>query len=136
MRDDHVIGIAAIGEHSETAWFETQILVAAAADRAFAAPDPWIGQQSVADRNALSVRAHCNHFADVLMPQCQRQLHAALGHDQFAAAAQVIIAIPDMKVGMTDAGGLYFQKHFSTRGLRRWLIDTLQRRSTFAHAKA
>jgi hypothetical protein len=40
------------------------------------------------------------------MPERQRQLDAAVLHGELPAATEIEAALPNMQIGMTDAGGL------------------------------
>ena len=59
----------------------------------------------VADLDALGVGADRHHFADVLVPERHRQLHAAVLQAHALAAAEIEIAVGEMQVAVADAGG-------------------------------
>src|SRR5688572_27089582 len=100
MRDEKVRGIAARAVDSDTAWFGAEVFIASPADDALAATHPGIDQPHIADADALCVGADCDDFADILMAHGERQLDAAIEQFQLLAAADVVIAVPDVQVGM------------------------------------
>jgi hypothetical protein len=59
------------------------------------------------------------HLADVLVPHGERQLDAAVGQHQLLAAADLVIAVPDVQVGMAHAGREHLQQHLRALRLRR-----------------
>ena len=136
MRREQVCRIAALREHADVLWLEAQVLFAAPADLAFAAAHPRIDEAHVANRDAGRIGADGHDLADVLVPHRKRQLDAAVGESQLLAAADFVVAIPDMEIGMADAGGQYLEKHL--RALRRGgvLFSPSQRRAAFANLEA
>ena len=127
MRHHHEVGIAAVGKHAEAAHGAAQILVAAQADRAGAATDPWVGKQHVAYLDALGVGPDRHHFADVLVAERHRQLHAAVLQAHALAAAEIEIAVGKMQVAVADAGGEHLQQDLRAGRLRRRRLVALER---------
>src|SRR5260370_1113462 len=80
-------------------------LAAAQAPVAGAAADPRIGEPPLADGEPLGVGPERHHLAHRLVPHHQRQRHAAVGQLELPAAAQVVSALPEVQVAVTDAGG-------------------------------
>ena len=109
-----------------------ELLVAAPAYRAFAAAEPGMHQPAVADLDALGVGADGDDFADILMPHGQRQFDAAIGELEPLAAAEIVVAFPDMQVAMADAGGDDLEQDLGAGRLRRRPLHQSQRRATFA----
>ncbi len=129
MRHQDVIGVAAIAEDAEEARTEAQLLLAALANRAGAAAEPGKDQALVADLGAARLRAQGDDLADRLVPHGQRQLDAALGQLEFLAAAEVVMAFPDMDVAVADAGGENAQQHLAAARLRRRPLEELKGRA-------
>src|SRR6185312_9194913 len=94
--DQKVRGIAAVRKDAEVVRLEAEIFLAAQADLALAATHPRIDESYIADLDALGVRTDGDHFADILVTHGQRQLDAAVGEDQLLAAADLVIAVPDV----------------------------------------
>ena len=84
---------------------------------------PVVARLDMAD----SARPAFQHPADDLMPHRQGQGHAAIGHPQLAAAAHVVHALPDVQIGVADAGMGDFEQHLVAGRLRRRQFDFLQR---------
>ena len=135
-RHQHVRRVAALREHADILRLEAEILVAALAHLAFAAAHPRIDQPHVADLHVLRVRPDRDHLADVLVAHGERQLDAAVGEHQLLAAADLVIAVPDVQVGVAHAGREHLQQHLRAGRLRRLGLVHLQRRAALADLKA
>src|SRR5690606_35942294 len=104
VRQGDMGGEAAIHVDAEGARPHAEMLLARLAHGAGAAADPGIDQTALADEAFGGVGAYGDHRADDLMTQHMRQRSCA-GHVKALAAAQVEIAIGEMKVAMADAAG-------------------------------
>ena len=105
------------------------------ADLAFAASHPRIDEANVSHFDALHIRPECHDLADILVTHRQRKLDAAIGEHQLLAAADLVIAVPDVQVGVAHAGREHFQQHLRARGLRRLGLVHLQWRAALADLK-
>src|SRR5205085_6655618 len=121
--------------HADILRLEAKVLFAAPANFAFAAAHPRVDEAHVAELHALRIRPSRDDFADVLVPHGERQLDAAVGEHQLLAAADLVIAVPDVQVGMAHAGREHSQQHLRARGLRRLGLVHLQWRATLADLK-
>src|SRR6202007_2437130 len=84
---DHMRGIAAGASGAERARGITEQLLALPAHRAFAAADPRIGHDLVADRDTGGLRSECCHLAGDFVPHRERQMHTTgLERDVLAVA--------------------------------------------------
>jgi len=92
-------------------------------------PIQGIDQRNIADLDAafvlfLRIRPERQHLADGLVPPSSA---AATRRDPsataLAAMAEIVAALPDMQVAVTDAGGLHLDQHLGSRRLRRRRID-------------
>ena len=135
-RHQHVRRVAALAEHADVLRLEAEVLVAAPAHLAFAAAHPRIDEAHVAHLDVLRVRSERDHLADVLMAHGERQLDAAIGEHQLLAAADLVIAVPDVQIGMAHAGGEHFQENLRAGWLGRLGLIHLQRRAALANLKA
>ena len=131
MRHQQMIGIAAGAEHADAERRAAKLLVAALADRAFAAAEPWMNEPAVARLDALGVWADGDDFADVFVSHGQRQLDAAVGELEQLAAAEIVVALPDMQIAVADAGGDDLEQDLGPRGLRRRPLHQPQRCPAF-----
>jgi hypothetical protein len=134
VRHRHVVGIAAVAIDAERVRLDdAHVLVAAHTRRAFAAAEPGVDQGHVTHLEVALVRGadvgpECHDFADRLVPHRARQRHAAvLQRQRLAAVAEIIAALPDVKVAVADAGGLHLDQYLRARRLRRLLIHLFQR---------
>src|SRR5579872_6936929 len=135
MRHHDVIGIAAIGKDAEAFHGAAEILLAAPARPARTAADPRIRNHARADRHAFGVRSNRHHLADILMPERQRQLHAAVGEAEPFAAAEIEPTVGEMQVAVADARRQHFEQHFAAGRLRHRLLFGLQRLAADAELK-
>jgi hypothetical protein len=62
-------------------------------------------EPAVADLDARGVGTNGDDFADILVAHGQRQFHAAIAELEPLAAAQIVIAFPDVQIAVTDTGG-------------------------------
>ena len=113
-----------------------QILVAPPAGRAGAAAKPGIDQSHVANLDARSVGAGGDDFADVFVAHRQRQFHAPVAELKPLAAAEVVIAVPDVQIAVADARGQDLQEGLAPDRFWRRTLHQLQRRPAFAHVVA
>ena len=65
------------------------------------------------------------------MAHGERQGHAAIGQRHLLAAADVVIALPDVQIGVADAAMGDFDQHLGALGLGRGEFDFLKRLSVF-----
>ena len=112
----HMVGIAAGLVHAHGFARQAQVLIATLADLALAAAVPREDHVFFAHFHALGVGAHGHHGASNLVAHGQRQLHAARCHRQLFSIAQVVLAMPDMQVGVADAGGIDAHQHLVASG--------------------
>ncbi len=105
MGHDHLLGVASGPVHAEAAPGRTEVLLARQAAMAGAAADPRIGKHAAAegaDRLA-GLRPHGRDAPEDLVAEGDRQPDAALGEAQALAAAEVVMALPQVEVGVADA---------------------------------
>src|SRR5271166_5338842 len=101
MRDEELVGIAAIAVNAETARLHAEVLVAVTADPANAAADPRIDQAHLTDFAVSHVRANRYDLAHGLVSERQRQLDAAVFYGKQKTADEIQSALPNVQVGMT-----------------------------------
>ena len=85
VRDDDLVGIAAIAMNAEAARLHAQVFGPGAADAADAAADPGIDQHHLADLAVLDLRADGDDFPGCLVAERERQSDAAVGKAQALA---------------------------------------------------
>jgi hypothetical protein len=90
--------VAAVLIHAQAAALQAHIVLLRQAGAAYAAAHPGEDDADIADLHAGGIRAEPDDAADDLMPHGQRQHHAAVLQVHLLAAAQVVIAFPDMQV--------------------------------------
>ena len=90
----------------------------------------------VADPDALRLRLDRHHLADALVPHGERQLDAALRDGEPLAAAEVEIAVRNVQVAVTDAGGQHLHQHLGAGRRGGRLLGELQRRAALADLEA
>ncbi len=106
VRNDDLIGIAAVAMNAEAARLHAKIFVAVAADAAGSAADPGIDEHDLADFAVRHIGADGQDLAGCFMAERQGQRNAAILQHQALAAAEIVAAFPDMQIGVTYAGGL------------------------------
>ena len=80
--------------------------------------------------------AGSHHLAGNLVAHRQWQLDAAIRQFQLLAAAQVVVALPEVDVGVAKSGGLDFDQHLAALRLGRGLLDQAQRLAVVGDAIA
>ena len=95
-----------------------------------------IDQPAVADLDAARVWTDGHHFTDVLMAERHRQLHAAVFETHALSAAEVEIAVGQVQIAVTDAGGQHLQQHFRAGWLGRRIFVALKRLAAGADLEA
>src|SRR5262249_48927857 len=111
VRHDNLRGVAAGAPRPQGARGQAEELLALAAYGAFAAADPRVGDDLVADRDPGRIRAECDDLAGDLVPHRERQLHAARLERNLPAAAEIEMSVPDVHVAVADARRLDPQQH-------------------------
>ncbi len=111
MRHQHVGGVAALRLNADLARLRAKMFVAAPADRALAAADPWINHIAFADGDAAHIRPHGCKLAFDFMTKRKRKRPAA-GKFRASSAAEIEIAFMQVNVGMTDAAMTDANQHF------------------------
>ena len=132
MRNQQVRGKAAATMDADAARLHAEVLVAAATYDTLPASHPRVDQSDVANRYALRIRPDGDNLADVFVAHGQRQLDAAIQQLQLLAATDVVIAVPDVEVGVADARRDDAQHDLRARRLRRFALHALQRRTALA----
>ena len=132
MGHDEVRGETAAAVDAHAAGLHAEVLLAAPADDAIAAAHPRMDQAHVADADALGFGADGDHLADILVAHGERQFHAAILQLQLLAAADVVIAVPDVEIGMADASRHHAQDDICSFRSGRIPLHALQRRSALA----
>src|ERR1700683_84980 len=136
VRHQEVVGVAAGTENADAERRAAQLLAAALADFALSAPQPGMHKPAVANLDAGRVRADGDNLADILVPHGQRQLHAAVAEFELLAAAQVVIAVPNMQVAVADAGRDHLEQDLTSRRLRGRPFHQPQRRAALTNVVA
>ena len=104
MRYPHQVGIAARQLDAQVAHgTHAQLLIAALADRAFAAAQPGVDHDLLAQRHTGGLRAHFDHLAADLVAHGHRQLGAIALQRRHLAAAHVEATFLDVQVGVAHA---------------------------------
>ena len=127
MRGDHVCAVAAVRIHTQAAWRQAHIVLFREAFLACAAAKPGEHNAQVADLHALRVRAELGDAADDFVAHRERQHHAAVLQRHPLAAPDIVIAFPDVQIGVADATMGHLEQHFGAFGLRRRQLEFLQR---------
>jgi hypothetical protein len=95
-----------------------------------------VGQADVADLHARGLGAERDDLADVLVAHGQRQLDAAVHQVELLASANLVVAIPDMQVGMAHSRRQHLQQHLRALRCGRVALVLLQRRSALTDLAA
>ncbi len=127
MRNDDLIGIAAVAMNAEAAGLHAQIFIALTADAADAAADPRIDEHHLADLSVRHIGSDGQDFAGCFVAERQGQRDAAILQHQALAAAEIVAAFPDMQIGMAYARGLDRDDDFVTGRLRIRQLGALKR---------
>ena len=135
VRHDHVIGIAAVGEHPEALHRATEILLVAPTGVAGAATDPRMCEHARTDPNVFRIRPCRNDLADILVPERDGQRHAAVRETEPLAATEIEPAVGEMQIAVADSRCKHFKQNLRAFWLRRWLLVALQRLATNADLK-
>ena len=133
MRRDHMRAVAAIGIDAETARREAHVVLLRQAFLAGAAAEPGEHDAQVADLHALGVGAELGDAADDLVSHRERQHDAAILQRHLLAAADVVVALPDVQVGVADAAMRHLDQHLGALRLRRRQFEFLQRLAILDH---
>ena len=96
------------------------------ARRAGAATEPGVDNPQIADFDALGVGAEFDDAADDFVAHGKRQGHAAIGQRHLLTAADVVVALPDMQVGVADAAMRDLQQDFGALGFGGGQLDFLE----------
>jgi hypothetical protein len=118
--------VAAVGIYAEAARREAHVVLLGQAFLACAAAEPGEHDAQVADPNADCVRSELRHAADDLMPHRKRQHDAAILQRHPLAAADIVVALPDVQIGVTDAAMRHLDQHLGALRLRRRQFEFLQ----------
>src|SRR5690606_11811545 len=134
--NQYVRGEAAAAMDADAARLEAEIFLAAPADGALAAAHPWVDEADVANADAFRFGSDGDHLADILVAHGQRQLDAAFEQHQPLATADVVIAVPDVQVGMADAGRQHLEDDFCAFRGRRLALHALERSAAVTDVEA
>src|SRR6202020_1776564 len=113
----HMSSAAAIDADAEKALLGAEIFIARQTVAALAAADPWENRTLSADQILRHVRADFLDGAGDLVAEGEGQCHAARGVE-LLAAAEIGIAVLDVKVGMAKSAALDPDQNFPPLGLR------------------
>ena len=129
LRDDDPVAVAAVHPGADDPRLEAEQLLAAPAGVADAAADPGIDDDPLADLDALAARvgAERQDLARHLVAHGEGELHAAVGHADALALAQVVVAVPDVDVGVADPAGADAHHDLAAPRLRVRVVPPLQR---------
>ena len=133
MRRHDMGAVASILEDAQAPRRQAHIVLLARARGADAAADPGIDDPQVADLHALRIRSELRHPPDDLVPHRQRQHHASILERHLLPAAEVVIPVPDVQVGVADAAMSDLDQDLRACGFRRRQLDLLQRFAAFHH---
>ena len=114
---------------AKAALTEAQIVVAGTATPALAAAEPGIDNAPVADLDAVRVGPEFDDLPENLVADRARQGHAAFGKLHALAAAKLVIAFPEVQVGMTNAAMRHREQDFGAHGFRRRLLNPDKRQT-------
>jgi hypothetical protein len=131
VRHDDMRAVATGDACAERARAQAQQLLTLLADRAFAASDPRIRHDLVADFDAGRVRPERDDLAGDLVPHRERQVHAARLERDLLTAAEIEMPVPDMHVAVADAGSLHPQQHLVAFRFRIGVVPRFQRLPPF-----
>ena len=81
----------------------------------------------------LRVGAELGDAADDLVAHGERQHDAAILQRHLLAAAEVVVALPDVQVGVADAAMRHLDQHLGAFRLRRRQFELLQRLAILDH---
>ena len=134
MRHGDVIGVAAVAVDPEKARLGAEVLVAAHADGAASAPDPWINEAHLARTYGSSgLRARRHDLTGRLVPEGQGDLDAPILQRHPAAEAEVVAALPDVEVAVADPRRSDPQENLRACRFGRSDVDGLERRAEIDH---
>ena len=132
MRRHHVRAVAAVLVDAQAArGGRAHVVFLGEARRTRAAAQPGKHDAPVADLNPLGVGAEFDHTADDFMPHGQRQSHAAIRQGHLLAAADIVVPLPDVQVGVADAAMGDLEQHLGAFRLGCGEFDFLQRLPIF-----
>ena len=127
MRGDDMGAVAAIGEHAQAAGRDgAHVVVFGEALLALAATQPGKDDAQVAGFHAGGVGTKLHHAADDFVAHRQRQDDAAVLQRHLLAAADIVVTVPDMQVGVADAAIGDLQQDLGALGFGRRQLDFLQ----------
>jgi len=121
MRGDDVAAVAAVLVNAQAAVGDrAHVVVLGQALVALAAAEPGEDDAAVTGFHALGVWTEFDDPADDFVAHGERQDHAAVGQRHLLAAADVVVTLPDMQVGMADAAVGDFQQYPRCRLAPGW----------------
>src|SRR5579872_2831427 len=124
-----MIGITTRLLDAEKTGLRTELLVAAPADGTSAAADPRVRHALITDLHPVRRRPDRHHFTHNLMAHGEGRHQAAILHGELLSAAQIVIALPEMKIAMAHTGRERAQENFGSLRLRRGFLGFFQRRA-------
>ncbi len=131
VRHDHMRAVAAGAPRPQGARVQAEQLLALLAYRAFAAADPRVGDDLVADGDPGRIGAEGRDLAGDLVSHRERQLDAARFERDLPAVAEVEVPVPDVHIAVAHARRLDPQQHLLASGLGVGIVARLERPSPF-----
>src|SRR5207253_1797581 len=132
IRHQHMRGIRAGAVDAEEARAgDAVIFLTGLAHGALAAADPRIDQPLLADFDPASAGPERFDDAERLVAEREGRNAAALLHVEALAAAEIEVALPDVEIGVADAGARDAHEHLGSLGLGRAREHLLQRLAVF-----
>src|SRR5690606_26077034 len=122
MRNQHVIGISTRAIDADGVGCEAVVFLTSAAGLAMAAAQPRVNKTDLARLYALNGFAHRHHDTHRFMAHHQWQFDTALLKRERLASAEVVAAVPEMKIGVTDARRTDLQQNLVPGRLRRFAM--------------
>src|SRR5215467_7151741 len=136
MRNDKMIGVTAAALDADHSRDHTKVIQSFAAARTRAATRPRIHETVFSDGRIGGVRSGCDDRSVRLVAERRGQAHAAPGHQQTLAAAQLEVALPDMHVAVTHPAVFEPQQYLRTLWLGYFALQLLKRFAPFGDVVA
>jgi hypothetical protein len=118
VRDEDKLGIPAVAGDAEVTGRGAQVLVTCLACVAGAVADPWVDKAMLTRRDPVGVGAGRFDDADDLMAEDKRVGDAPVDQIQTPPAAEIVVPLTQVHVGVAHPGANNAEEHFGALG--RW----------------
>ena len=119
MRDEDVVGVAAVPCHAEVLPGRAVVVAAGFTVVALSAADPGVDQPDVTDVDTDDVGTDLFDDSHHLVAHDHRVGDATIGEAKFASAAEVVATVTQMRVGVAHPALGHSQQNLRPCGSRR-----------------